>query len=72
MGYTQNQKDKYDNGKNIDEDKLMTLFLNKYKNLCTKDKWLAKSHEEQHITALSAELDNIKYTNIKLAEFCKF
>ena len=45
MGYTQNQKDKYDNGKNIDEDKLMTLFLNKYKNLCTKEKWPSKSTE---------------------------
>ena len=71
VSLTQHQKYKYDYWDNTYKDKLMMLALNKYKNLCTKDKWLAKSHEEQRITALSAELDNIKYTNIKLAKFYK-
>ena len=34
----------------------MTLELNKYENLFTKDNWLAKSPEEQLILALSTEL----------------
>ena len=40
--YIQHQKDTYDYGENIDKDKLMALELNKYKNLCIKDKWPAK------------------------------
>ena len=35
----------YYNGDNIDKDNLMTMVLNKYKNICTKDKWLANSLE---------------------------
>ena len=41
--YIQHQKDKYNNEYNIWKDKLMKLALNKYENICTKDKWLAKS-----------------------------
>ena len=43
--HTQYQKDKYGYGENIDKDKLMTLALNNYKNLSTKEKCLAKSSE---------------------------
>ena len=43
----------------------MTLELNKYENLFTKDNWLAKSPEEQLILALSTELETTKDTNIK-------
>ena len=63
--------DKYDNGDSIDKDSLMMLALNKYINVCTKDKWLSKSHEEQHIVALSTEMEKIKYTNLKLEKVFK-
>ena len=51
------QNYKYDNGECIDKDKLMTLALNKYENLCTKDKWLGKSSEEEKIFTLSYKLE---------------
>ena len=60
MRYTQQQKDKCNDGYNIEKDKLMTLALNKNGNMCTKDKWIAKSQEEEQIVALSTELDNIQ------------
>ena len=43
--YIQHQKDMYDNGDSKNNDNLMTLSLNKYKNICTKGNWLAKSPE---------------------------
>ena len=52
-------------------DNLMALALNNYANLCTKYKWLANSPKQQHIVAISTELDNIKDNNIKLANFFK-
>ena len=36
MRYILHQKDNYEYGDNIDEDKLMVLALNKYKNLCNR------------------------------------
>ena len=47
MRYTQKQKGKYDDREDIDNDKLMTLTLNMYEDLYTKDKWMAKSPEEK-------------------------
>ena len=49
----------------------MTLALNKYKNLCTKYNWLAKSHEEQQIVTISEELDKMKDASIKLSNVFK-
>ena len=43
--YTQHLNDKYDERDNIYKDKLMMLALKKYKNMCTKDKWLSNSPE---------------------------
>ena len=71
MRYIQHQNDKYNNGNKIDMDNLMALALNNYANLCTKYKWLANSPKQQHIVAISTELDNIKDNNIKLANFFK-
>ena len=70
--YIKHQKDKYDDGENIDKDKWITLDLNKYKTLCTEDKWLDKSPEEQLIMALYAELEKMKDTNIKLEKAFKY
>ena len=47
----------------------MTLALNKYKNLRTKENWLAKSQEEQQTVTLSSELEKTKDTNIKLENY---
>ena len=38
-------------------------MINSYKNMCTKDKCLAKSPKEQQIVAISAEMEKIKETN---------
>ena len=45
MRYIKQQKDKYDDGDNIEKDKLIKLALNKYEYMGTKDKWLANSYE---------------------------
>ena len=55
VSYIQHQNDKYDDRYNIYKDKVMTLDINKYKNRCTKEKWIYKSHEEKQIVGLSAE-----------------
>ena len=52
--YVQHQNDKYENSDNIHKDKLITLTLNKYENLCTKEKWLDNLPKEEHIVALSS------------------
>ena len=49
----------------------MTLDINKYKNMCIKDKWISKSHKEQNIVALSIEIENMKDTNLKLTNVFK-
>ena len=71
LSYIQNQKDKCNYGKNIDKGKLMMLTLNKYKRLCMKENGIYKSPEEQYILALSAELDNLKDSNLKLSTVFK-
>ena len=71
MRYIQHQMYKYDDYNNIYKDTLVTLALNKYKNMCIKYKWLANSPEEQHSVLLSTELVNMKYINLKLANAFK-
>ena len=46
----------------------MALALNKHKNMCAKDQWLDNSPEEQQIVEISAELEKMKDTKIKLAK----
>ena len=58
--HIQHQKDKYNYGDTVDKDRLMALFLNRYKNMCTKEKWISKPHEDQKIVTLSSELENMK------------
>ena len=53
VSYIQHQKYKFNGGENIYKDKLMELVINKYKNMCTKYKWLADSTEEQYIVVIS-------------------
>ena len=45
LRYIQHQKYKYDNGYILYKDNLMTLVLNKDKNMCTKVKCISKSPE---------------------------
>ena len=49
----------------------MALAFNRYRNLFSKGKRLAKSPDKQHILEISAEPDNMKDTNIKLVEVIK-
>ena len=46
----------------------MTLALNKYKNICTEDKWLGKFPEEKKIVDQSSEMKKVKDINIKLTK----
>ena len=71
MSYIQQQKYKHSDVKNIDKDKWMLLALNKYKNMCTEEKWLAKSPEEQQIVAIYEELEKMKDTNLKYVNAIK-
>ena len=57
MRYIQYQKNKYGDGEEIGKEKLMTLGLNKNKNLGTKYKWLEKLPRGRKNVALSAELE---------------
>ena len=50
---------------------MRTLTLNKYDNLCTKDKWLGKYTEEEKIVAFTAKLEKKKDNNLKLAKLFK-
>ena len=46
VSYIRHQKNNYGNRYNIDKYKLMALALNKYKNMCTKEKLLHNSPGE--------------------------
>jgi hypothetical protein len=70
--YIAQKKDAYDDGEDMTPEQLMTLALNKYEILTRQDIWNAKSAEEEKIIALSAELQKIKDTNLKLAKAIKF
>ena len=39
--------------------------------MCTKDKLISKSPKDQHNVVLSAELENMKDTNLKLVKVLK-
>lgn len=69
--YIKLKKDQYDEGADIDADKLMQLALNKYENLIAEDKWKAMSPEQEQLVALNAEFEKLKDENLKLSRSIK-
>ena len=65
--YIRAKKDKYEDGDDMEPEQLMTFALNKYESLVKNGRWNAKSVEQEQIIALSAELKQLKDTNLKLA-----
>ena len=49
----------------------MKMARNKYKNMCTKDKWQVNSPKEQYFVALSSKLEKMIDTNIQFAKVFK-
>lgn len=66
--YIRAKKDKYEDGDDMEPEQLMTFALNKYESLVKNGRWNAKSVEQEQIVALSAELKQLKDTNLKLAK----
>ena len=56
--YINDKKDRYEEGEEMDADKLMQLADNKYRLLKERDEWDAPSAEEEKIMALQAAVDN--------------
>ena len=66
--YIQNQRDLYDQGESMDHYTLMTRALNKYKTMLEDSEWCAISPQEEQIIALSAQLKQLKDSNLKLSK----
>lgn len=60
VAYIMKKKDEYDEGQNIEPNKLMQLALNKYQTLVEGGKWNAPTDEEAKIIALEAEIKKMK------------
>jgi len=59
-------KDKCDEGEDYMPDNVMTLALNKCKNLSLEDKWNALLPEQEQIVALTSTIEKIEDENLKL------
>jgi hypothetical protein len=66
--YMKTKKDAYNDGADLEPEQLMTLALNKYEDLVKDGQWNAKSAEQEQIVALTAKLDKLQDTNLKLAK----
>ena len=61
--YIRTKKDAYDEAEGVppfDENKLMVLAENKYKNMKTNETWNAPSEHEQQLVALQAQIKSLK------------
>jgi hypothetical protein len=68
VDYIQVKKDQYEEGADIDADKLLQLALNKYENLVTEGRWKALTPEQEQLMALSATVDHLKDENLRLSQ----
>ena len=69
--YIRLKKDEYDEGKDISEERLMKLALNKYTNMKRDGDWNAPSAEQKQIVALRASLDEMKKEGLQLSKGLK-
>ena len=58
--YINDKKDRYEEGKPLNSDKLMQLADNKYRLLKEREEWDAPSPEEEKIMALEAAVEQLK------------
>ena len=70
--YIKTNRDQYDDGYNITEDKLINSALNKYEILRKYNKWNSMSPEQEQIVALASVVDKLKYDNLILAKNFNF
>ena len=64
--YIQNKQNLYDEGEDINVDKLMTQAENKYKALVLSGQWNAMTREQNQIVSLTAEVRKLKDDRVKL------
>mmetsp|Transcript_13527 Transcript_13527/g.16566 ORF Transcript_13527/g.16566 Transcript_13527/m.16566 type:complete len:395 (+) Transcript_13527:295-1479(+) len=69
VSYIKLKKNEYDDGADLSPERLMQLALNKYKILTTKEMWGAPSSKEVQITALSAQVQGLKDSNLRTLSF---
>ena len=65
--YIQNKQNLYDEGEDIDVDKLMTQAENKYKALVLSGQWNTMTREQNQIVSLTAEVRKLKDHRVKLS-----
>ena len=58
--YIDGKKEKYEEGKALEPDKLMQLADNRYRLLKEREEWDAPSQEEEKLLALQAEVEKLK------------
>jgi hypothetical protein len=69
--YIKDKKNSYDEGADIDADRLMELALNKYENLVTEGQWRALTPADEKLEALNATVDKLKDENLRLSKSLK-
>jgi len=65
IGYIQRKRDAYDEGEDINPERLMVLAENKYKSLLQEDQWNTKTKEQSQIVSLQAEINKLKDNRVQ-------
>jgi hypothetical protein len=66
--YIQSQRGSYDQGESMDQYTLMTRALHNFKTMLEDNEWCAILPQEEHIIALSAQLKQLKDSNLKISK----
>ena len=61
--YIEGKKEKYEEGKDLEPEKLMLLADNRFRLLKERDEWDAPSQEEEKLLSLQAEVEKLKRGN---------
>ena len=69
--YIKDKKNDYEEGADINPEKLMELALNKYENLVTEGQWRVLSPADEKLEALNATVDKLKDENLRLSKSLK-
>ena len=69
--YIKDKKDDYDEGADIDAERLMELALIKYENMVTEGSWRVLSPADEKLQALNATVDELKDANLRLSKSLK-
>ena len=63
--YIEGKKEKYEEGKDLEPEKLMLLADNRFRLLKERDEWDAPSQEEEKLLSLQAEVEKLKRSSKK-------